>query len=273
MHDARDAWADCYADQPFRHLPVNPAYPDHPANRRPSAQALAGGKVLTVFSVAALEVALKQASQRFEQTTDWQVALCFNTSPELMAKLRDGWRADIWIAPAPVLVHAAALGMVGTHQPLAQVGVGVAVAQGQVAPDISTLEAWQSAVRRALAVFYTHASSGQYIHGLLSSMDILDEVRTKVHRFDNGEAMLIALSQAGASQGAMAMGAISEIHTFAQRGVAFVGPLPPVIAHQTIYALAMDLQSPRLGQAQRWVHLCQQAQVWGDVSRTGIEPL
>ena len=252
---------------------VNPLYPDHPANLRPSAEKLALGQVITVFSVAALEVALKRASHRFEQTSDGQVALCFNTSPELMAKLRDGWRADIWIAPAPVLVHAAALGMVGTHQPLAQVGVGVAVAQGQVAPDISTLEAWQSAVHRASAVFYTHASSGQYIHGLLSSMDILDEVRTKVHRFDNGEAMLIALSQAGASQGAMAMGAISEIHTFAQRGVAFVGPLPPAIAHTTIYALAMDMQSPRLGLAQRWVKLCQRADVWGDVSLTGIEPL
>ena len=252
---------------------MNPAYPDHPANRRPSAQALAGGKVLTVFSVAALELALKRAIVCFEQTSEWQVALSFNTAPELWAKARDACRADVWIAPPLVLEQAAEWGLVGMHQPLAQVGVGVAVAQGQVVPDISTLAAWQSAVRRASAVFYTHASSGQYIHGLLSSMDILDEVRTKVHRFDNGEAMLIALSQAGASQGAMAMGAISEIHTFAQRGVAFVGPLPPVIANQTIYALAMDLQSPRLGQAQRWVHLCQQVDVWGDVSLTGIEPL
>jgi ABC-type molybdate transport system substrate-binding protein len=234
---------------------------------------LAGGKVLTVFSVAALEVALKQAILRFEQTSEWQVALYFNTAPELMAKLRDGWRADVWIAPAPVLVHAAALGLVGTHQPLAQVGVGVAVVQGQVAPDILTLEAWQSAVRRASAIFYTHASSGQYIHGLLTSMGIWDEVRSKVHRFDNGEAMLLALSQAGTGQEAMAMGAISEILTFAQRGVVCVGHLPPAIAHKTIYALAMDEQSPRLCHAQRWVQMCQQADVWGDVSRTGIEPL
>ena len=252
---------------------MNPTYPDHPANRRPSTEALAGGKVLTVFSVAALEVALKQAILRFEQTSEWQVALYFNTAPELMAKLRDGWRADVWIAPAPVLVHAAALGMVGTHQPLAQVGVGVAVAQGQVAPDILTLEAWQSAVRRASAIFYTHASSGQYIHGLLTSTGLMDEVRSKVHRFDNGEAMLLALSQAGTSPGAMAMGAISEIHTFAQRGVVCLGHLPPAIAHKTIYALAMDEQSPRLCHAQRWVQICQQADVWGDVSRTGIEPL
>jgi hypothetical protein len=142
-----------------------------------------------------------------------------------------------------------------------------------VVPDISTLAAWQSAVLRAPAVFYTHASSGQYIHGLLASMGMLDEVRSKVHRFDNGEAMLLALSQADTSPGAMAMGAISEIHTFAQRGVACVGPLPPVIAHKTIYALAMDQQSPRLELGQRWLHLCQQADVWGDVSRTGIEPL
>ena len=252
---------------------MNPAYPDHPANRRASTEALAGGKVLTVFSVAALEVALKQAILRFEQTSEWQVALYFNTAPELMAKLRDGWRADVWIAPAPVLEQAAGLGRVGTHLPLAQVGVGVAVAQGQVLPDISTVAAWQRAVRRASGVFYTHASSGQYIHGLLTSMGLMDEVRSKVHRFDNGEAMLLALSQAGTGQEAMAMGAISEILTFAQRGVVCVGHLPHAIAHKSIYALAMDEQSPRLCHAQRWVQMCQQADVWGDVSRTGIEPL
>jgi hypothetical protein len=88
--------------------------------------------------------------------------------------------------------------------------VGVAVAQGQLGPDISTLEAWQKAVRSASAVFYTHASSGQHIHGLLSSMGMLDEVRSKAHRFDNGEAMLLALSQGGAPPGAMAMGAIYQ---------------------------------------------------------------
>ena len=252
---------------------MNPAYPDHPANLRPSAQALAGGKVLTVFSVAALEVALKRAVLRFEQNCDWQVALGFNTAPELLAKARDACRADVWIAPALVLEQAAEWGLLGMHQPLAQVGVGVAVPQGQVVPDISTVAAWQNAVLRASAVFYTHASSGQYIHGLLTSTGLMDEVRSKVHRFDNGEAMLLALSQAGTPQGAMAMGAISEIHTFAQRGVVCVGPLPRAIAHKTIYALAMDLQSPRLGHAQRWVNLCQQADVWGDVSRTGIEPL
>ena len=234
---------------------------------------MASGKVLSVFSVAALEMGLKKACDRFEQNHGFQVALRFNTAPELMAKVRDAWRADVWIATAPVLAHAASMGLIGKPHLLAQVGVGVAVAQGQLRPDISTLEAWHSAVLRASAIFYTHASSGRYIHGLLTSMGLMDEVRSKVHRFDNGEAMLLALSQAGTGQEAMAMGAISEILTFAQRGVVCVGHLPPAIAHKTIYALAMDEQSPRLCHAQRWVQMCQQADVWGDVSRTGIEPL
>ena len=234
---------------------------------------MASGKVLSVFSVAALEMGLKKACDRFEQNHDLQVALSFNTAPELMTKVRDAWRADVWIATAPVLAHAASMGLIGKPQALAQVGVGVAVAQGQLRPDISTLEAWQSAVLRASAIFYTHASSGRYIHGLLTSMGLWDKVRGKVQRFDNGESMLLALSQAGTPPGVMAMGAISEILTFAQRGVDWVGPLPSAIAHQTIYAVALDLQSPRLGPAQAWVHVCQQADVWGDVSRTGVEPL
>lgn len=234
---------------------------------------MATGQVLTVFSVAALEVGLKRVSERFQQTSDWAVALCFNTAPELMAKLRDGWRADVWIAPSPVLMHAASLGVVGQMQTLAQVGVGVAVAQGQALPDISSLGAWQSAVRQASAVFYTHASSGQHVHRLLSAMGVLDDGRTHLRRFDNGEDMLLALSHAGTPPGAMAMGAISEIQTFAHRGVALVGPLPAAIAHQTIYALAMDEQSPRLHFAQRWAAMCRSADVWGGVSSTGIEPL
>jgi YebC/PmpR family DNA-binding regulatory protein len=79
----------------------------------------------------------------------------------------------------------------------------------------------------------------------------------------------LAFSKNGGNLGESGCGA----YLFAQRGVVCVGPLPRAIAHKTIYALAMDLQSPRLGHAQRWVNLCQQADVWGDVSRTGIEPL
>lgn len=252
---------------------MNAAYPDHPANRRPSTDHISSGKVLSVFSVAALETGLKRACDRFEENHDFQVALSFNTAPELMAKVRDAWRADVWIAPPPVLVHAASMGLVGKPHVLAQVGVGVAVAQGQSQPDISTVEAWQSAVLSASAIFYTQASSGRYIHALLNSMGLWDKVHTKAHRFDNGEAMLMALSQPGTPPGAMAMGAISEILTFAQRGVVCAGPLPSAIAHQTIYALALDLQSPRLGPAQAWVHVCQQADVWGDALRTGVEPL
>ena len=77
--------------------------------------------MLTVFSVAALEVALKRATDCFEQTSDWQVALSFNTAPELWAKAQDACRADVWIAPALVLEQAAEWGLVGMHRPLAQV--------------------------------------------------------------------------------------------------------------------------------------------------------
>ena len=127
---------------------MNPAYPDHPTNRRASTEALAGGKVLTVFSVAALEVALKQAVLRFEQTSEWQVALYFNTAPELMAKLRDGWRADVWIAPAPVLKQAAGLGRVGTHLPLAQVHHLQQAARQSLAAQFQWLQLWSLEFQR-----------------------------------------------------------------------------------------------------------------------------
>lgn len=258
---------------PLSVAPVDWDGPDHPSNRLPDAQHAADGRVLTVFSVAAVEVALMRACDRFEQDSLWQVCVRFNTTPELMNKLRHGLRADVWIAPPSLLAQAERATVVGPYLPLAQVGVGVAIPAGQALPDVSTTQAWVQALRSATSIFYTQASSGQYVHGLLSSMGLLAQTHHKVRRFENGEDMLVALSQLGHQHGAMAMGAISEIRTFSHRGLVFAGPLPEAIGHRTTYAVATDPISPRAAHAHDWVQICKHPDIWGDAACTGIEPI
>jgi molybdate transport system substrate-binding protein len=245
----------------------------HPSNRLPDAQHVAAGRVITVFSVAAVEAVLIPACSLFEQDGLWQLDVRFNTTPELKAKLSKGRRADVWIAPPSLLEQAGHIGAVGDWQHFAQVGVGVAVADGQVLPDVSTVSAWVQALHNASGIFYTHASSGQYVHDLLSSMGLMPQIAHKIRRFHVGEDMLSALAQTTESKGAMAMGAISEIRMFANRGLRFAGPLPEPIGHRTVYAMATDPLSPRLSIANRWVNALKQASHAADGVSTGIEPM
>ncbi len=246
---------------------------NHPCNRMPDAPHLAAGRVLRVLSVAAVELAVVHACETFEQDGLWQIEVRFNTAPELTSLLSKGQRADVWIAPAALLAQAAHAGVVNEPRPLAQVGVGVAVVQGQALPDVSTVTAWVQALQSAPSIFYTHASSGQHVHAVLSSMGLLPHLAHKIRRFDVGEDMLIALSQMADPTGAMALGAISEIRRFSNRGLAFAGPLPEPIAHRTVYAIATDPLSPRLSMAKQWVQVLKQASIWGDAASTGMEPI
>jgi molybdate transport system substrate-binding protein len=234
---------------------------------------VAAGRVLTVFSVAAVEAVLMPACSVFEQEGLWQLDVRFHTTPELKAQLSQGRRADVWIAPPPLLEQAGHLGVVGDWQYLAQVGVGVAIADGPVVPDVSNVSAWVQALLSASGIFYTHASSGQYVHDLLSSMGLMPQIAHKIRRFDVGEDMLITLAQTANPQGFIAMGAISEIRMFSNRGLRLAGPLPEPIGHRTVYGIATDPCSPRLSTAKPWVLALKQAFMAADVASTGIEPM
>lgn len=190
---------------------------------------------LDVLSAGAVEPGILAAAQAFRRETGQDVAVRFATAPVLRRRMAEGEPADVLLAPPAVIVEAARLGRVdaGQAQRVGQVGVGVAVRQGAALPAIGDQAALRASLLAADRVVFNRASTGLYLETLLERLGIAAEVKAKAVRFPDGAAVMErVLAGTGVEIG---LGAITEIHLYADRGLVFVGPLPDAVQNYTAY--------------------------------------
>ena len=119
---------------------------------------------------------------------------------------------------------------------LARVAIGVAVAPGAALPNISSVAAFQQALKAARRVAYIDpaagGSSGIYLDDLFERWGLRDEIRAKAVLVPGG---LVANRLMDGSAD-LALHQISEIK--AVSGAVLVGPIPAEIQNYTVYAAA-----------------------------------
>ena len=124
------------------------------------------------------------------------------------------------------------------HVDVASVGVGVVVKEGAPKPDISTVEAFKSALLAAKSVAYidpaSGGSSGIYIDKLLERLGIAEQIRPKAKLKKGGHVADLIVS----GEAELGLHQISEIVPV--KGAALVGPLPKEIQNTTTYAAGLS---------------------------------
>lgn len=204
---------------------------------------------LTVMSAGAVASALVKLTVDYEREFGRDVLAVFGTGPEIERRLAARSDADVLIAPAPVMAHAARLGkvMADTQAEVARVGVGIVVRHGAPAPNVPTVDALKEALRRADRVVYNEASSGQYLEKLFERMAVVDEIRPRTTRYATGAQVLEHMANGG--RGDLGFGPITEIRDYEAKGVTFVGPLPREVQHYTTYLAAVmtEARAPEAG--------------------------
>lgn len=189
---------------------------------------------LTVISAGAVEPGLKAAASAFTRATGHAVKVEFNTPGQIRERLAGGETFDVLIAPPPIVEEMRKSGKAEADGvTLGRVGSGVAVRPGVRAPAISSGEDIKQAVLEAESVVFNRASTGTYFESLLKKMGIWEQVEPKARRFASGaEVMEHTLAGKGRE---VAFGAITEILLLKDRGLVFVGPLPPDVQNYTSY--------------------------------------
>lgn len=190
-------------------------------------------RVLTAGAFKPVVVALVPG---FEQRTGHKVVVDNDTAGALTRRINGGEPFDVVVLTPAAIQQLAKAGKVMDAPPrrLARVAIGVAVKKGDKAPDISTVPAFQAALKAARKVAMIDpaagGSSGIYLTQLFEKWGIGDAVKAKAvlvpgglvaERLVNGEADL-ALHQ------------ISEI--LAVPGADLVGPIPAEVQNYTVYA-------------------------------------
>ena len=188
---------------------------------------------LKVLCTQALRTSLLELAPRFEQRSGVKVELSIAPSGKLVARVRDGERADLLIANAPNIDGLIKDGkIVDTRVDLARAEVGLSVRAGAAKPDISSAEAVKRALLGARAVAWSPGGlSGTIFEAALEKLGIAAEVKAKA-KLGAPAAAFVARGEAD-----IAVQQISEL--IAVDGAELVGPLPADLGGITQFSLGI----------------------------------
>jgi len=195
---------------------------------------------IRVLSGGAIEPGVRPVIAAFGKASGHTVALSFATAPQIRERVAAGERFDVLIAP-PAVLDALAIDA-AQRVPIGSVGLGVAVRPGAARPDISSAEAFTRALLDADSLVFNRASTGLYFEGLLKKLGIEAATTPKTTRYPDGASVMQhVLNGRGRELG---IGAITEIMLVRDKGLQFVGPLPPGLQSATSYFAAATRPQP-----------------------------
>ncbi len=135
-----------------------------------------------VFCTGAARRAYETLAPQFERTTGHKLVTQFALPPDLVKKADAGEPFDVIILSYDVegLIKQGKLAA-NSRTVFGQIGIGVAIRQGDPKPDFSTVEAFKRALLDAKSIATSgEGSSGRYVVGLLDRLGIADRVKPKI---------------------------------------------------------------------------------------------
>jgi molybdate transport system substrate-binding protein len=187
---------------------------------------------IKVLSSNALKSALEELAPQFEKTSGHKLMIVWGAAVPLRGQIEKGEVFDATILTTSGIDALIMQGKLdsATRTPLVRSAIGVVVRKGAPKPDISTTEAFKTALRNAKSIAYVEqGASGIYLKELFVRLGIADELKSKIKLAPTAAAEFVA--KGGAEIG---MTQISEILPIA--GADLVGPLPADIQLYTSFA-------------------------------------
>lgn len=138
---------------------------------------------IKVLSGNGARAAVSELGARFERASGHKVTIRFEVNPEVKRKIDAGESFDVAILNPPVLDDLIKQGKIvrDTRAVIGRSGIGVAVREGAVKPDISTVAAFRRTLLNAKSVAYPEeGASGRYFVGLVDRLGIAAAMKPKM---------------------------------------------------------------------------------------------
>lgn len=206
---------------------------------------------LTVMSTLAVKVALEaQILPEFAKKYGVTPDVSWNPTTVLMTRIENQEKADAVILidkPMAKLVEQGNV-IASSVQKVARAGIGIAVKNGAISPDISTPDAFKAAMLAARSVAYSRGgASGIYFAEAIKKLGIADEINAKATIIPEG----FTAEQIMNGNADIAIQQISELMTV--NGVTIVGPLPEAIQLWTDFSAGIFADAKQPENAQKFI--------------------
>jgi len=195
---------------------------------------------IKLMSAGAVEGPVRVLAPEFSRASGHELELHFNTVGAHRNKFIGGEKTDVIILSVPAIEELENEGRFapGSRADLGRASCGVAVRDGMMMPNISTVEGFKRMLHNAGSIAANDpahgGSSGIYLADLLKRMGLYDEVRPKLFLCKTGRDCALALLRGDAE-----IGITFTSEFIAVPGTRVVGALPDEIAYVNGYAGAI----------------------------------
>jgi molybdate transport system substrate-binding protein len=187
---------------------------------------------INVISGGAMRRFLTEALPLFEAASGHKVSVQFGLTRDMQAAIEAGAAFDLALLPRSAidsLVEANKIAP-GTVTDIVRSLVGVMVRTGAAEPDISSVEAFKTALRKARAISYSKGPSGLYVAELLQRLGLTEEMKDKtIFAISRPVGEVIAGGEAE-------IGMQQIIENQPVEGAHLVGPLPEALINYVMYS-------------------------------------
>jgi len=197
---------------------------------------------IVVWSAGAAQTPLTVLIQDYQKTSGNTVKVEFAPVGVLVKRLADGGRPDVLVISQDVAANVEKNGWTApqTTTPLGRVGVGIAIKEGALVPDISTPAALRQTLLNAKSLTYmdpTKGTSGKHFASVLDQLGIAEQVKAKTTLGDVGFVV------EPVAHGDIELGIQQITEILPVKGAKLVGPLPNGLQKITTYVIAQGAQA------------------------------
>lgn len=195
---------------------------------------------IKVMSAGAVEGPVSELAPEFTCASGHEVELHFDTVGAHRERFVRGEKTDVIILSFPAIEALDQEGrlIAGSRADLGRASCGVAVRDGMMMPNISTVEGFKRMLKFAVSIAANDpahgGSSGIYLAGLLKRMGLHEEVNPKLKLYKTGRDCALALVHGEAE-----VGITFTSEFMAVPGTRVVGTLPKEIEYVNGYAGAV----------------------------------
>ena len=215
--------------------------------------------------------ALKRAVQdvilpAFARAGGAPVEAVFEPTFRLLTRIESGARPEVMAGITGSLVDLVEADILTDSRPVARTGVGVAVPPDAPIPDISTVDAFVSAITNARSVAYSHSGpSGIYFAGLLERLGIAEQVKARATVIETGPTAVALLD----GRADIAIHQLSELILVPEATIA--GPLPEAIQEYTEFSTALGRRGTQAAAATALRDFLHSAEALAAYAANGLE--
>jgi molybdate transport system substrate-binding protein len=205
---------------------------------------------LKVIAGGSMTGSLNELAPQFERASGHKLAIHFDSTPNIIARVASGTPFDLAVVPVDVFKDAAAKARFAASPPIdiARVGYGVIVRAGTPKPDISTPDALKRTLLDAPSVAFVPASAaGAYVLKVFDRLGIAEAMKAKTKPQTTPADIAPAVAKGEADLG------VFLVNVLMAPGVEAAGSFPAELQQDLVFTAAVAAETKEADAAKAFI--------------------